>query len=114
MTPGRINADCLKEVCYYNSAIVFDKNGQILAQYNKFHVYEKPYIDSPPSAKAVTFKTDFGARFGLMICFDINYSEPGQELLSKKVDAILYQAAWTNELPFLTGKYQFIEYIFLS
>ena len=83
---------------------MFSSKGQIIAHYHKFNVYEAPLIDQPMTAKAVTFQTDFGAKLGLLICFDINYELPAQELLDQKLDAIIYQAAWTDELPFLTGK----------
>ena len=46
---------------------------------------------------------DSGVKIGLLICFDINYLYPAKDLLDENVDAIIYQAAWTDELPFLTG-----------
>ena len=99
----RNSKNCSKNVCYYNTAIVFNKSGQIVEKYDKYHVYEGPLIDTPYSAEPITFEMDSGVRFGLMICFDINYLQPAYELLKKNVDAIIFQAAWTDELPFLTG-----------
>ena len=82
---------------------MFGKNGQIVEKYDKYNVYEDPYIDTPLYPKPITFETDSGFKFGLAICFDINYLRPTQELLEKNVDAIIFQAAWVDELPFLTG-----------
>ena len=93
----------LKNVCFYNTAIVFDGDGQIIAKYEKYNVYEAPFIDTPPYPKAVSFEMDSGVKIGLLICFDINYLYPAKDLLDENVDAIIYQAAWTDELPFLTG-----------
>ena len=100
---NRNHRECSKNVCYYNTAIVFGKNGQIVEKYDKCNVYEDPYIDTPLYPKPITFETDSGFKFGLAICFDINYLHPTQELLEKNVDAIIFQAAWVDELPFLTG-----------
>ena len=82
---------------------MFGKNGQIVDKYDKYNVYEDPYIDTPLYPKSIAFETDSGFKFGLAICFDINYLHPTQELLEKNVDAIIFQAAWVDELPFLTG-----------
>ena len=82
---------------------MFGKNGQIVDKYDKFNVYEDPYIDTPLYPQSIAFETDSGVTFGLAICFDINYPHPTQELLEKNVDAIIFQAAWVDELPFLTG-----------
>ena len=100
---NRNHKECSKNVCYYNTAIVFDKNGQIVDKYDKYNVYEDPYIDTPLYPKPITFETDSGFEFCLVICFDINYLHPTQELLEKNLDAIIFQAAWVDELPFLTG-----------
>ena len=94
---------CDKDVCYFNTALVFDRQGYIIAKYHKIHVYEAPILDVPRVEKPVVFHTDFGYTFGLMICFDINYEVPAQDLIDAKVDALVFQAAWTDELPFLTA-----------
>ena len=94
---------CDNDVCYFNTALVFDRQGYIIAKYHKIHVYEAPILDVPRVEKPVVFHTDFGCTFGLMICFDINYEVPAQDLIDVKVDALVFQAAWTDELPFLTA-----------
>ena len=93
---------------------MFGKNGQIVEKYDKYNVYEDPYIDTPLYPKSIAFETDFGLKFGLAVCFDINYLHPIQELLEKNVDAIIFQAAWVDELPFLTGLVFTTEACFIS
>ena len=87
---------------YFNTALAFNRKGQIVGEYHKYNIYDEPFITKPSEAHVVTFDTDFGAKIGLMICFDINYADPALSLV-EQVDAIAYPTAWTDELPFLTG-----------
>ena len=88
---------------YFNSAIAFDRQGKIIAHYHKYNLYgsEKIKLTKPDYPMAVKFETDFGIHVGLLICFDINFLEPVNQL--DDVDVIAYPVAWTDELPFLTG-----------
>ena len=90
-------------VCHFNTALAFDREGQIICQYHKYNLYgsEQLYLNKPFYPKGVYFETDFGEKVGLLICFDINFAEP---VKLHNVDAIAYPVAWTDELPFLTGK----------
>ena len=97
--------ECSRLYCIFNTAIVFDRNGQIVAKYDKYHVYEAPYIDKPFYPRPVIFQLDTGHKIGLMVCFDINYRYPAENILNENIDAIVLQVAWTDELPFLTGKF---------
>ena len=94
---------CDGKVCHFNTALAFDREGQIICQYHKYNLYgsEQLYLDKPFYPKGVYFETDFGEKVGLLICFDINFAELVKLL---NVDAIAYPVAWTDELPFLTGK----------
>ena len=47
---------------------------------------------------AVKFETDFRICVGLLICFDINFLEPVNQLDDE--DVIAYPVAWTDELPY--------------
>lgn len=51
-----------------------------------------------------TFDTDFGVKFGLMICFDVNLQSPAAELLRQNVKNIILPTMWWSELPFYTGE----------
>ena len=83
--------------------MAFDRKGQIIAKYNKYNLYgaEIKVLSKPQNPEVVRFETDFGAIIGLLICFDINFEQPLQNLTS--VDMIAYPVAWVDELPFLTG-----------
>ena len=102
----RDNDGCNEEFCFFNTALAFDRKGRIIAKYNKFNLYgaETKVLNTPKSPEPVQFETDFGATIGLLICFDINFKQPLQNLTSS-VDMIAYPVAWVDELPFLTGKF---------
>ena len=95
---------CNEEFCYFNTALAFDRKGQIIAKYNKLNLYgaENKVLSKPLSPDVVQFETDFGATIGLLICFDVNFKQPLQNLTS--VDMLAYPVAWVDELPFLTGE----------
>jgi hypothetical protein len=99
-------SECLKDVCYYNTALAFDRQGQIVAKYDKYNLYTEAFIDKPLQPRMAYFETDFGFKIGLLICFDINYPRPAEDLL-EQVDIIAYPTSWTDELPFLTGNKKF-------
>lgn len=89
---------------YYNTLLVFDRLGKIVARYRKYNLYGEEDLFSKPSVPDVSyFDTDFMVRFGLLICFDINYQQPFQDLKKNQVDVILLPSAWVDELPFLTA-----------
>eukprot|EP01135_Chromosphaera_perkinsii_P009293 Nk52_evm1s1707 gene=Nk52_evmTU1s1707 len=52
-----------EENVYYNTHVVFDRQGVLVAKYHKTHPYFEPSI-TPSTTGAVTFKTDFGVEFG--------------------------------------------------
>ena len=61
-------------------------------------------MHAPDSPDISYFDTDFGARIGLMICFDIMFGYPVAGLINNDVDAVAFPTAWYDEVPFLTGK----------
>ena len=59
----------------YNTAVVFDRKGELIARYRKTHLFFEFGFEDAPIAESITFTTDFGAKFGVIICFDILYSD---------------------------------------
>ncbi|XP_061479850.1 pantetheinase-like [Rhineura floridana] len=88
----------------YNTNVVFDSNGKLVARYHKFNLFMVEHqFDFPQEPEFVTFSTDFG-KFGLFTCFDILFHDPAVALVSKHhVDTILFPTAWMNVLPHLTA-----------
>jgi predicted amidohydrolase len=91
-------------VSYYNTNVVFDRNGTVISRYRKFNLFQET-VDHPKYPEIVTFSTDFGITFGIFTCFDINFAEPSGSLLRKhKVTDIIFPSFWFSELPHGTGK----------
>ncbi|XP_044737761.1 vanin-like protein 1 isoform X2 [Chrysoperla carnea] len=89
---------------YFNTNLVFDRNGVVIARYRKYNLFVEPGFDVTKQPEIVTFTTDFGVTFGMFICFDILFKEPAITLVKdKQVHDIIYSTAWFSELPFLTA-----------
>ncbi|XP_070589642.1 pantetheinase-like [Erythrolamprus reginae] len=88
----------------YNTNVVFDSEGKLVARYHKFNLFEVEHqFDFPKEPELVTFDTAFG-KFGLFTCFDILFHDPAITLVTQlSVDTILFPTAWMNVLPHLTA-----------
>ena len=85
----------------YNTEVVFNQQGCLVAKYHKQHLFtaERLLWDVPRQVEFSYFDTDFG-RFGLMICFDAVFKDPGIELVEKyHVTDIIFSTAWKNVYP---------------
>ncbi|CRK88417.1 CLUMA_CG002189, isoform A [Clunio marinus] len=93
---------------YYNTNVVFDRNGTIIARYRKFNLFGEE-VDTPYKAEIVTFETDFGVKFGTFICFDLMFRWPALEMVRnvennyEGVTDVIFTTMWFSELPFLTA-----------
>lgn len=88
----------------YNTNVVFDRNGAVIARYRKYNLYDEDHNNKPLEAEAAFFDTDFGVRFGTFTCFDILFAKPAIDLVTKyNVTDIAFPTAWYSELPFLTA-----------
>ncbi|KAL0266526.1 UNVERIFIED_CONTAM: hypothetical protein PYX00_009038 [Menopon gallinae] len=86
----------------YNTNIVFDRKGTVIARYRKFNVYDEK--QDKPERDLSTFTTDFGVTFGTFICFDVLFKTPAIELVREKgVKHFLFSSFWYSEVPFLTA-----------
>ncbi|XP_026702033.1 vascular non-inflammatory molecule 2-like isoform X1 [Athene cunicularia] len=88
----------------YNTDVVFDPEGKLLARYHKYNLFRREtQFNYPKEPEAITFETPFG-KFGIFTCFDILFREPAVVLVSElQVDTVLFPTAWMNVLPFLTA-----------
>ncbi|XP_058806700.1 vanin-like protein 1 [Phymastichus coffea] len=87
----------------YNTNVVFDRQGRLIARYRKYNLFFEPGVNVTAAAEISIFDTDFGVRFGQIICNDILYGEPALELASKHGKDVVFSAEWFSELPFLTS-----------
>lgn len=93
---------------FYNTTVVFDPSGDIIARYRKMHLFdvdiagEKAYRESDtiePGEEIVTFDVD-GIRIGLAICYDVRFPELFRMLALRGAEIIMLPAAFT----LMTGK----------
>ncbi len=88
---------------YYNTNVVFDRNGTVVSRYRKFNLFDEE-VDRPFKPTLAIFETDFGVKFGHFICFDILFRYPAWELIrSENITDIIYPTMWYSEMPFLTA-----------
>jgi predicted amidohydrolase len=96
---------------YYNTNVVFDRNGTLISRYRKFNLFGEA-VNKPYKPAMVVFETDFGIKFGHFICFDLMFRRPALELvrltsdkleLLKDIQDIIFATMWFSELPFLTA-----------
>lgn len=88
----------------FNTNVAFDREGTIVARYRKFNLFNEPGFDTTPEPEHSVFETDFGARFGIVICFDLLFKEPTLSLVNNHhITDMAYSAAWFSELPFLVA-----------
>jgi pantetheine hydrolase len=91
----------------FNTAVLFDNNGNLVAKYHKMHLFGETFYNTPPTQEIISVKTPFG-RFGLQICFDMIYKTPGIAAIKDVgIDTMLFPTWWFDELPFLaSSQYQ--------
>ncbi|XP_031634793.1 vanin-like protein 2 [Contarinia nasturtii] len=87
----------------YNMAIIFDRNGDVVAKYRKYHLFGEGGVQQTEKPDFITFETDFNVTFGVCICFDLMFSEPANDLVQQGVKNFVYPTYWYSELPYLTS-----------
>jgi predicted amidohydrolase len=80
----------LRDGRVFNSAVLFDPNGEIVARYSKAHVMGKEPFNSLGSEFPV-FETELGT-LGLLVCFDRQLPETARILAVKGAQLILVPA----------------------
>ena len=79
----------------YNSAVLLDRRGQLVGQYNKAYPTEKELADGvhPGDTDPPVFQTDFG-KIGVQICFDVNWWDSWRKLKQKGARLVFFPAAY--------------------
>lgn len=92
-----------KKVNVYNTNVVFDRKGAVIAKYRKFNLFGEKGILKPYKHDVVTFTTDFNVTFGMFVCFDLMFEHPPLDLVRSGVKDFIFSANWFSEIPFLSG-----------
>jgi predicted amidohydrolase len=83
----------------YNSALVVDRAGKTVANYRKAHLWgEYERAQFVPGRSSDSFVLD-GVRFGILICYDIEFPEPARDLSLSGADAIMALSATSAPYP---------------
>src|SRR4029453_10775928 len=84
--------------CIYNSQIVVDHTGNILAKYRKIHLYavapveEQKWFAPGDAFAGFAFR---GLRFGFSICYDLRFPEMYRKLVAEQnANALIVSSAW--------------------
>ena len=79
----------------YNSALLVDRKGQIVGQFNKMHPTENELAEGtiPGDTEPSVFETDFGT-IGIQICFDINWWDNWKRLKQKGAKIVFFPSAY--------------------
>ncbi len=81
---------------FYNSSILLDPKGEIIATYRKVHLFgygsAEPEI-LKPGKEIVVAKTEIGA-FGLSTCYDLRFPELYRKMVDKGAEVFLVASAW--------------------
>ncbi|MDR0407992.1 MAG: carbon-nitrogen hydrolase [Campylobacteraceae bacterium] len=88
---------------YHNTAVIFEKNGEIAGKYRKMHIpddpsfYEKFYF-TPGDLGFEPINTSVG-KIGLLVCWDQWYPEAARLMALKGADLLVYPTAigWFDE-----------------
>jgi deaminated glutathione amidase len=92
----------------YDTSVLIDRSGEVVARYRKIHLYDvdlpgqRPFRESATIAageQLVTHETEFG-RVGLSICYDARFPELYRGLMARGSEVLFVPAQFQDE----TGK----------
>jgi len=106
---GTIPIQSCEEKKVYSSCLLFNDSGEVVARYDKIHLFDvtleesdESYTESDTTTagdKVVVADTPFG-RLGLAICYDLRFPEMFRAMVDAGVDICVLPSAFTS----LTGK----------
>lgn len=85
----------------WNTQVVFDPRGVVIAKYHKSHPWFTHVFDKPSTPDHVTFNVSAspplrGVEFGLFVCFDIAFHDPAVVLVERGIRHFPYSIALDN------------------
>eukprot|EP00051_Salpingoeca_urceolata_P008298 m.104895 g.104895 ORF g.104895 m.104895 type:complete len:589 (+) comp15679_c0_seq1:76-1842(+) len=89
----------------YDTAVAFRSDGALVAKYHKAHLFSGgTQFNVPPKDQLpVYFDTPFGVRFGLVVCFDIEFGSPFWQLWALGIRDFPLPTFWSNTPPTYTA-----------
>jgi len=88
--------------CFYNTDVVFDNEGSMIAVYHKFNLWtsELKSYDIDQSPTIITFDTEDMGTFGLSVCEDLLWRSPVVDLVDQEgIDTLLLPLSWWDMFP---------------
>lgn len=88
--------------CLYNTSVVFDPQGKVIAKHQKVHLFDVcvkngiKFRESEvltPGNNATTFDTPWG-KFGVEICYDIRFPELTRNMAKQETSVVIIPAAF--------------------
>jgi predicted amidohydrolase len=78
----------------YNTTLLYDRNGKLVASYDKIHLYSPEANEEKltPGSKTVVYDTDFG-RLGFMTCYDSWFTDVTELVALKGAELVLFPNA---------------------
>lgn len=83
----------------FNTDVVFDSDGALLAKYHKANLWGEYAIDAASDCRAVTFTPRaLNVSFGVFTCADLIHAWPALHLVRLGVRHFVMPLAWSNEM----------------
>ncbi|XP_040358039.2 vascular non-inflammatory molecule 2 [Ixodes scapularis] len=86
-------------VLFYNTNVAFGRDGTLVSRYHKNHLFREVLLDTPEPFEEAVFETDFGARVGMFICFDVLFPEAAQLVARHNITLAVMSTFWYDTLP---------------
>jgi len=81
----------------YNTSVLLDRSGNLVGKYRKVYIPREEIEGGvTPGSDYPVFDTDFG-RIGMMICWDIQYTDPARALALAGAELLLIPIAGGNQ-----------------
>ena len=83
--------------CRFNSAVLLDRQGNVVCVYNKVYPYWAEFDLKWPvevGQEAPVYEADFG-RVGMAICFDANFPEVWKRLADQGAELVIWPSAYS-------------------
>lgn len=77
----------------YNTSYYITSEGKVLSKYKKIHLWAEENRQLSKGSRVKVFKTKFG-KIGLIICWDLTFSEVFRQMVKKNVEIVICPAHW--------------------